>query len=133
MPRITVDPTVESATGFPVWAAGRYTLRIAEVEQATSKSGKPMLSLTLEAVGEVLDKNGSALGNAGKIWDRVMVDPITGKNGNQVSFLRPLIEAAGLTWGDFDTDDLVGKEVQAQVAIEEYQGQERNGIGRYIK
>ena len=132
MGRIIVDPTAESASGFPVWAPGRYTLRILEVEEATTKAGKPMLVITHEAVGDVFDEQGNALTNAGRLWDRVTVDPIVGKNGNQVSFLRPLIESAGLPWSDFNPEDLVGKEVTAQVGVGEYQGRKLNKVARYI-
>ena len=134
MPRITVNPDVQSAGGRIVWAKGRYPLRIREIQEQTSSTGKAMLVIEYEPVGEVTDIDGRQPSNPGRLWDRVLVEPVQTKLGNTISFLRPLIEAAGLTWGgEIDTDDLVGKEVLARVTVGEYQGNERNEITGYVK
>ena len=135
MPRIQVNAEVQSASGFPLWGEGTYGLRITEVTQTTASTGKAQLRLRLEPVAEVVDESGKPLGTPGTLLDFVTVDPIQGKSGGTFSFLRALWEAAGLAWGsEIDTDELVGKEVQAKVAIEKDQkGNDRNRIKRYVK
>ena len=139
MPRIQVNADVQAAGGFPLWADGVYTLRVTEAEQTTASTGKAQLRVRLEPVGEVNDENGRPLATAGTLLDFVTIDPIQTKLGGTVSFLRGLWEAAGLPWGsDIDTDDIVGKEVQAKVAVEKFTKKdgtetERNRVKRYIK
>ena len=133
MPRITVNPDVQAAGGRPVWAKGRYPLRIRDVQQTESSTGKAMLVVEYESTNDVLDVDGNTVAGGGRIWDRVLIEPIQTKTGNTISFLRPLIESAGMDWSDFDTDDLVGKEVTARVTVGEYNGNERNEITGYVK
>ena len=135
MPRISVNPDVQSASGFPLWGEGTYDLRVKQVDSTTASTGKAQLKLRLEPVGEVPDEQGVALGNPGTLVDYVTVDPIQGKNGGTFSFLRALWEAAGLAWGaDIDTDLLLDRVVKAKVNIEKDQkGNDRNRIKRYVK
>jgi len=135
--RITVNPDVAAAGGGILWGKGRTQLRIRGIEEQTSKErGLPMLSIEFEPTDAITDSDGNTVDaqSAGRIWDRVMVEPITTKRGQTISFLRPLIEACGLTWGgELDTEQLVGKELTARVGIEEYEGRERNTITGYVK
>lgn len=132
--RITVNPDVPSTGGFPVWAPGQYRLRITGLEEQTAKSGAAMLNVTHEPVDAVLDQKGGAIATAGKLFNRVLIEPVRSKDGERsFSFLRALVEGAGLDWQDFDTDELLGKEVLAHVKITQFEGNERNEIGRYIK
>ena len=139
MPRIQVNADVQAAGGFPLWADGVYTLRITETEATTASTGKAQLRVRLEAVSAINDEGGRPLANPGTLLDFVTIDPIQTKTGGTVSFLRGLWEAAGLSWGaDIDTDDLIGKEVSAKVAIEKFVKKdgtetERNRVKRYMK
>jgi len=138
MARITVNPDVASAGARPVWAKGKYTLRIREIKEEVSQgektAGQPLLNIEFEPVGEVTDVEGRVLENPGRIWSRILVEPVTTKLGNTISFLRPLIEAAGLAWGgEIDTEELLEKEVIARIKISEYKGDDRNEISGYVK
>lgn len=133
MPRITVNPDVESAGGFPVWAAATYRLRVDEVKEKTSGSGKAMLNVKLVPVDVVNDDKGNPISSPGSLYDNIMVEPVKGKSGGTFSFLRPFVESCGLVWGDFDTDQLQGRECTAKVVIGEYNGNERNEVARYLK
>ena len=133
--RIQVNAEVQSASGFPLWAEATYLLRITEVEQTTASTGKAQLKVRLTPINNVQDDSGVPLSAPGTLMDWVTVDPIQTKGGGTVSFLRGLWEAAGLTWNaEIDTDDLMGKEVSARVAIEKDQrGNDRNRVKRYVK
>ncbi len=133
MGKITVNPDVQGAGEFPVWAEGEVDFEVTRIEERRSSKGQAMLNVELVPQGEVLDERGVAIEKPGRIFDNIMVDPVGTKNGGQVSFLRPFIEACGLTWGDFDTDQLQGAKVRAKVIIGEYNGRRRNEIGRYVK
>jgi hypothetical protein len=133
MPRIQVQPDVQSATGLrPVWKPDTYRLRIKEVESTTSSNGKPMLRLVLETLDEIVDENDQNIG-VQEVWDFIMVDPQPGARGGQISFLRPLVESAGLDWQDFDTEELEGKEVTARTNVGEYKGNKQTNVAAYIK
>ena len=44
-----------------------------------------------------------------------------------------MIEAAGLSWADFDTEELEGKELTVRVGLREFEGKPRNEVSGYIK
>ena len=139
MARIVVNPDVQAASGdFPLWADGKYHLRIDEIQEETSAKGQPMLRVSLVPTDSVTDEEGNTLPNPGRLFDRVMVEPVTTKKGQAISFLRVIVEAAGLSWQDFDTDELQGREVVARVGRSTYttkdgQSRTRNEIVGYVK
>ena len=67
--------------------------------------------------------------NLGSIIDNSILTEPADKQGK----LRGLVEAVGLPWSDFDTEQLAGMEVLAKVDIEEYKGEQRNVVRRYVK
>ena len=132
--RINVNSEVQSASGFPLWAPGKYGLRVKELESTTASTGKAQLKVRLEPVAEVLGEEGGPLSTPGTLVDYITVDPIQSKSGGMFSFLRAFVESAGLSWADFDTDELIGREVTAVVAIEpDNKGTNRNRVKRYVK
>ena len=133
MGRITVNPDVQGAGEFPVWAEQEVEFEVANVEERPSSTGQAMLNVTLQPTSAVLDEQGRELGKPGKLYDNIMVDPVATKNGGTVSFLRPFVEACGLAWSDFDTEQLQGAHLRAKVIIGEYNGRRRNEVGRYVK
>jgi hypothetical protein len=47
--------------------------------------------------------------------------------------LRTITEAAGLPWGDYDPEvDLPGREITVVVKVEQYEGEWKNKVGRYV-
>ena len=134
--RIQVNPDVQAAGGFPLWAEGRYTLRAREAQQTTASTGKAQLKVIWEPTGDITEhETTKLLSTPGALPDYVTIDPIQGKSGGMFSFLRGLWEAAGLPWGaDIELDDIVGREVVAIVAVEKDQrGNDRNRVKRYVK
>ena len=130
MPMITVNPDARSAGEFPNWRAGEYELEITEIEQTVTKTGKDQLVLKLSPVDEVMDVDGNPLPKPGTLRDWVLIDPVQTKNGGTVSFLRAVVESAGLEWSNFNSDDLLNKNLRARVGISETG---RNEILRYLK
>lgn len=128
MPRITVNPNAEVKSFQPV-KAGTYTMRVAEVVDRTP-DGKNDLKVTLEHVAIQSELIG--------VDDR----PLTSDPSNVFAYLqlkeewqgklRAFVEACGLHWSDFDTEDLQGLELDVVLAVDEYQGVKNNKAARFL-
>jgi len=139
MARITVNPNADADAGFDVAQPGVYRLRIEgsanfpAVTEFDSKKTPGNRGLKIRYVFAdptiVTTTEGKTAKNLGSIIDQSCLIYPADKQGK----LRSLVESANLTWADFDTDDLDGKEVQAKVGVEEYNGVIRNKIERYLK
>lgn len=137
MPKVTVNPAAEASASFDVARPGAYRLRIEgttnfpAVQEFTSKAGSSCLKVRFvySDPTSVCKEDGSPANLLGGIIDNSLVVSPAEKQGK----LRGFVEACGLAWEDFDTDDLTGKEVMAKVEVEEYQGTKKNVIKRYIK
>jgi len=123
--RIQVDPNTESS-GFGYTEAGQYRLRVVSVNVAQGPKA-PYLHWEFEyADPNVQTTDGK--GRPGHIFENTTL-----KQGENAQFrLRQLIDALGLEWKDFDTEETIGMEFDAQVGIEEYQGVMRNVIAKFI-
>ena len=99
---------------------GLYPVRIAKVEEKTSSSGNPMLSVEFD----VLNVDGGR-----KLWDNyVLIDKCLWK-------VKEFCDAVGLDTSSvvsFDPQELVGAEVTAQVIQEEYNGDTVNRIKKLL-
>lgn len=139
MPRITVNPNADADAGFDVAAPGVYALRIegsksmaavSEFDSKTTAGNKGLkVRLVFADPSSVTTIQGTPARNVGSIIDNSILIAPAEKQGK----LRSLVEACGLVWGDFDTEQLVGQEVQAKVDVEVYQGEQKNVVRRYIK
>lgn len=139
MARITVNPNADADAGFDIAAPGVYALRIEAsknfpaVQEFDSKSTPGNRGLKIRFVfadpSAVTTIKGETAKNLGSIIDQSCLIYPTEKQGK----LRSLVESAGLTWGDFDTDDLEGREVLAKVDIDNYKGEDKNIVVRYLK
>lgn len=128
--KITVDPSTD-AGGFGYAEAGKYSLRIKKVEQIQKPgSAYPYLKWEIEFSDPNVQSvpiNGKAM-KVGNIFENTTLNP---SNNGQFR-LRQLCEALGVTWGDFDTDDVIGAEFDAQVGIKEYEGNFSNEVKKFI-
>lgn len=128
--RITVDPSAE-AGGFGYVEPGKYSLRVKKVEQI-QKPGSPYPYLKWEF--EFSDPNIQSVPvngkqvKAGNIFENTTLSP---ENNGQFR-LRQLCDALGVVWGDFDTDDMIGAEFDAQVGVKTYQDVMSNEVKKYI-
>lgn len=123
--KITVDPNTK-ATGFGYVTAGLYRLRVNSVEQ---KEGKQFPYLKWEL--ELTDPNIQSTDGESKPGH--IFENTTLKTGENAQFrLKQLCDALGIIWGDFDTDAVIGLELDAQLKIEEYQGKKSNGVDTFI-
>lgn len=99
---------------------GLYTLTIAKVEEKTSSTGNPMLSVEYDVVG--------VEGNR-KLWDNyVLTDKALWK-------LQELFKALGLDTSavvSIDPNELVGLQVQAKVIQDEYNGDTVNRVKKIM-
>ena len=127
--RIQVDPKAD-AGGFGYVEAGRYTLRVKGVEQVTKPgSSFPYLKWNFEFADpnvQSVPVDGKVL-KAGNVFENTTLSTV---NNGQFR-LKQLCEALGLVWGDFDTDDTIGMEFEAQLGIKEYQGNFSNEVKKY--
>lgn len=121
--KITVDPNTD-ASGFGYVEAGKYTLRVVKVEEKEGPAG-PYLNWSFELTDPNV-KTADGKGKPGNIFEITTL-----KVGAQFR-LRQLTDALGVEWGDFDTDNVIGSEFDAQVDIREYQGTLSNCIKKYI-
>lgn len=139
MARIQTNPAAEADASFDIAAPGVYRLRIqgsanmAAVTEFDSKKtpGNRGIKIRLVYVDptSITTDKGQPARNLGSIIDNSVLIAPAEKQGK----LRSLVEACGLPWSDFDTDQLVGLEVEAKVDIEEYNGEKKNVVKRYIK
>ena len=124
--KITVNPNQEASGEFGYAEAGEYQLRVCKVEQMQKAGSEfPYLKATIEFA----DPNTPAV-EAGKKVGSIF-ENLTLKPDAQFR-LRDFCEALGLTWGDFDTDEVVGMEFRAKVKIRNYQDTLSNEIGKFI-
>lgn len=130
MARISVNPNAEVGGFVPV-QAGTYTLRIEGFEERTSKEGKPYLSwrmaITTPKDG-IIGTDGQALsGNPASVFYSTRTDE------EAQGMLRGLVEKVLGEWREFDTDELVGKEVEATLKEDTYAGNVKNVVGRILR
>ena len=128
--RIQVDPKAD-AGGFGYVEAGRYTLRVKGVEQVKKPgSSFPYLKWNFEFADpnvQSVPVDGKVL-KAGNVFENTTLSTV---NNGQFR-LKQLCEALGIVWGDFDTDDTIGMEFEAQLGIKEYEGTFSNEVKKYI-
>ena len=123
--KITTNPSTE-VSSFGYVEAGRYALRVVNVEQ---KEGPKAPYLNWEF--ELADPNVKA--TDGKSKPGHVFEITTLKEDAQFA-LRSLVEALGLEWGaELETDELVGQEFNVNLGIEQYEGNMKNVVKRYIK
>lgn len=122
--RINVDPNTE-AGGFGYAAPGQYRLRIESVEH--KQKDHPYLSWKI-AFADPNVQSAVPKMKVGTIFENTTL-----KKGENAQFrLRQLCDAIGVAWGDFDTDECIGREFEAIVGIKEYNGNMSNEIKKYI-
>lgn len=124
--KIQVNPETSSA-GFGYAAAGKVVLRVTKCEQK-QKTGSPYPYISWEY--EFTDPNVQAVdgvSKVGHVFDNTTLHP-------EFQFaLKRLIEAIGATWAEFDTEEMIGREFEADITVAaDNKGGLRNEIGRYI-
>lgn len=124
--KIIVNPNQEASGEFGYAEAGEYQLRVIKIEQC-QKSGSPYPYLKAEL--EFVDSEVKAVEAGKKVGH--LFENLTLKPDAQFR-LRDFSEALGLSWGDFDTDEVIGLEFSAKVKIRNYQDALSNEIGKYI-
>lgn len=123
--KITVDPSTE-AGGFGYANSGRYNLRVAKVEQ--KQKDHPYLKWTFDFVDPNVQSVDVNFKKVGSIFENTTL-----KKGDNAQFrLRQLCDSLGVTWGDFDTDELIGREFEAEVGVKEYNGTMSNEVKKYV-
>jgi len=131
MAKLNANPNVEASASFDIVKPGVYRMRVKEVTEFTAASGSTCWRLRAEyAQPEQCEKlDGAPANNPGTVLDSGLVIAPAEKQGK----LRGMVEACGKQWGDLDSDDLVGLEFDAKIDTEEYNGELKNVIRRYLK
>lgn len=124
--RITVDPNAE-ATGFGYVEAGEYRLRVVSCEWKKTKD-YPYLKWELELVDTNI-KATDGKSQPGHVFENTT---LKAEGKNPQFRLRQICDALGLDWGDFETEDVKGMELDAQLGIKEYQGKMSNEVNKFI-
>ena len=121
--RVPVDPSTESS-GFDYVNNSQQRLRVVTV--TLKKKEHPYLNWELE----LADPNVKGIkgGRPGHIFEITTLK----SGGNSQFRLRQLCEALGVVWGDFDTEEVIGRELDAYVKVKEYQGTFSNEVDRFI-
>jgi hypothetical protein len=132
---LNVNPAAEAGSEFPVFQPGTYHMRVKEVTDRSIDPSNPKQDF--KVVLEYVDPSALILVNgqpyegkadaAGSLFDYIMQAP------DKQWKLRQISDAAGLQWVDQDfTQTLVGQELDVKVKIEEYQGEQKNKVSRYL-
>jgi hypothetical protein len=126
------NPDVEASLAFDVIQPGTYVMRVAEVrEQKVSEKGNTCVPVRFEYVDptSLTKVDGTPASNPGGLFDNGIVILPRDKQ----SKLRSLVEACGKAWGEVrDLNELIGCELDVKVKIGEWNGEQRNEIGRYV-
>lgn len=93
---------------------GIYKVRVKGVKAQETKTGLPMLSWQLETYGEAESRN-----NGRTIFHRTI---LSGPAAWQIRDFYRAATGQALA-GNFETDQLLGKELEVRMEEEEYQGQ----------
>jgi len=121
--KITVNPSTE-ASSFGYVPAGKYKLRVVKVTHTTGEK-TDYLKWEFELADPNL-KSTDGKSKPGHIFENTMLR-------EDIQFkLRGVIDALGMEWADFDTENVAGAELEANLKIGEYEGVMRNEIGRFI-
>ena len=132
MARLNANPNAEASVDFAVIKPGIYRMRVEEItEFISAKSGNTCWKVRLAYVdpSALSKEDGSPAGNVGNVFDNSLVIAPADKQGKT----RGFVEALGAQWSDLDSEDLIGLECDCRVGIEEYQGNKKNVIARYLK
>lgn len=123
--KIKVNPETD-ASGFGYVEPGQYALRVVSCEQ---KQGTKAPYLKWEC--ELVDPNVPTTTGKGKPG-HIFVNTTLSQEGNAQFQLRRMCEALGLTWDDFDTEEVVGLELEVVLGTREYEGTITNEVKKFI-
>ena len=127
-----MNPDAQASGEFSYAAPGEYSLRCVGAEVKKKSGGEHSY---VEWKFEFADPNTPSVEKkadganikVGQIYE------ITSLKPDAQFRLRDCCEALGLTWGDFDTNEVKGQSCRAQVGIETYQGKIKNVVDRFCK
>lgn len=122
--KINVNPETQASADFGYAPEGEYRLRVIA---CTHKEGKNYPYL--EWKFEFADPNVKPVVAETKLG--AIFENTTLKEESQFG-IRNVTDALGLSWGDFDTDEVKGMELTAKVGIEEYNGKMKNVVAKFI-
>lgn len=123
--KITVDPNTQ-AGGFGYVDGGQYRLRVVNCTQQEGKN-YPYLKWEFELVDANV-KSTDGVNKPGHVFENTTL-----KSGDNAQFrLKQVCDALGITWGDFDTEEVKGIECDAHLGIKEYQGTFSNEVKKFI-
>lgn len=123
--KYTTQSTTQAAPAkYSLLAPGTYEVAVADAKETESQAGNPMLELRLRLV----NKDGT-LGQS--VWDRLVLTPKAAWR------IDNFLHAAGRHPGagkeiDIEPEDLIGLTVTAEIEVEEYKGEKKNRVARYV-
>ena len=123
--RIVIDPTAE-ITGFGYVEPGQYRLRVVKVEQMKGKKA-PYLHWEFEFVDPTV-KATDGKSTPGHVFENTTLC----REKNAQFMLRGIIESLGCGWADFDTESVVGLELDAMLKTREYEGKISNELAKVL-
>jgi len=128
MALLNVNPNAEVKAGFETVKAGTYRVRIKEVEDRNPEKNGLQVTMEYSDPTTLLGLTGEPLkGQAGSLFDYIMLAQ------DKQWKLRMITEACGLPWTNFDpVVDFPGRELDVVVKLEEYEGEQRNKVARYV-
>ena len=124
--KVTVNPNAETG-GFGYAEAGSYRLRVVNCSIAEGKN-YPYVKWEFEFADPNVKATDDKL-KPGHVFENTTLKP----EGNAQFRLREICEGLGLTWGDFDTEDTKGLELDAALSVKEYEGVFSNDIKKIVR
>lgn len=107
---------------YPVYPPGRYTLKVVESRQETSKRGEPKLTLNFE----ILDGPDGQTAHAGK---RLINSISLQARGDVLWRFKRFCTACGVDWkSGMDDTQFVGVILSADVVITQWEGRDQNRV-----
>lgn len=112
--------------GFQTYDAGTYDFKIENVQQGTSKTGNPQLTVKLRFVGGKYDDKQMTAWYSLTPQSMWKMQALVEASGCHHTVIGE--DAEGKPTIEFDEADLVGLVFAADVTIEEYQGKKNNRL-----
>ena len=116
----------EEQEGFSILPDGTYMFEIAEKEDTYSSKGDVMINITLRCIEE--DRSGAL------VWDRILIPLPESPSHKVIGRTKRFLHSIGEPYQgnfDVDTDNWVGKTIEAKISKGEWNGRPKNVIDKY--
>jgi hypothetical protein len=123
--KYTTQSTTQAAPAkYSLLSPGTYELAVADAQETQSQAGNPMMELRLRRVN-----TDGTLGQS--VWDRLVLTPKAAWRIDNFLHATGRHPGAGKEI-ELEGESLIGLTVSAEIEIEEYKGEKKNKVARYV-